>query len=610
MGKPLFKVLLPDQFHTPAAIFLPLWTRREETYSRLMNNIVLTAVPSRKLGAGVAQLLRMSKNNNPQTRPGSARRKRPKPQASSPAPAVEVKQSKLRRFLPTVLIPHGVAVLLVVVAAVAALMFSAASMVALPATIAQLWLALNMSAVSGSGEVIGVIPMIPALLLVWAVARRVHRSVKKRVSIADLAVLSVLVLAIPLSLTGIASAMLYDASGVLDVDIPPIPGMVGKVLLLHASALFLGMGPRLWRALARRYGAPEWFVDSITLAIRFLVTYGVVACLGILLMVAVNHQIFADTLTGYEESSAVPALLLLSLLYLPNMVIYAMGVLVGAPLYFGEGSISLFNVDLVPLPPLPILAAIPASASQWAVIGLLIPATVAAWVGIKNPMRLIVTLTSGVFGAFFFLVLGILAGGSLGVYGPVGLNLLPAVGLLFGNLVIVGALIAGIDRLRASAKTPPAAPTEHERAHTPPLPADMPEEETRVPEGGEDNEAPTDEVDAVEEDQASVYIEDREDGAEVAEDDAGDDAGDNADTAAEPEPVTAEQDPTETEDDPALEQDTDPESDAGNDVDADDLVEEAETEPGDSDSGVETEAGTNRETTVGETNDGSTDKGS
>src|SRR5699024_8757332 len=143
---------------------------------------------------------------------------------------------------PTILIPHGVAVLLVVVAAVAALMFSAASMVALPATIAQLWLALNMSAVSGSGEVVSVIPMVPAMVLVWTVARRVHKSVRKRVSIADLAVLAALVLAIPLSLTGIASAMLYDASGVLDVDVPPVPVMLGRVLLLHASALFLGMG--------------------------------------------------------------------------------------------------------------------------------------------------------------------------------------------------------------------------------------------------------------------------------------------------------------------------------------------------------------------------------
>lgn len=565
-------------------------------------------MPSTHLGVGVAQLLRMSKNNNPQTRPGFVRRRRPKTPSPAPTPAVAVKQSKLRRFLPTILIPHGVAVLLVVVAAVAALMFSAASMVALPATIAQLWLALNMSAVSGSGEVVSVIPMVPAMVLVWTVARRVHKSVRKRVSIADLAVLAALVLAIPLSLTGIASAMLYDASGVLDVDVPPVPVMLGRVLLLHASALFLGMGPRLWRALARRYGAPEWFVDSITLAIRFLVTYAVVACVGILIMLAVNHQAFVETLSGYGEASAVPALLILSLLYLPNMIVYTMGVLVGAPLYFGDAIISLFNVSMVPLPPLPVLAAIPASATQWAVIGLLIPATVAAWVSIKNPMRLIVTLASGLFGALFFLVLALLAGGRLGVYGYVGLNLLPAVGLMFGYLVIVGALIAGIDRLRSSAKTPTPAGAGQELVEDQPVTEPDAQSENPETSGGEtvvtasqeaqeaSEEEPvqdsTEEEDAEEsEEEPAVYIEAEEDGDidtdPAAETEAETSTESDEESDAEEAEEAQGQDSSAVDEGPAGA----PEADADADTEAD--------------SGVAGDVKNNPETTVDETNGGS-----
>lgn len=565
-------------------------------------------MPSTHLGVGVAQLLRMSKNNNPQTRPGFVRRRRPKTPSPATTPAVAVKQSKLRRFLPTILIPHGVAVLLVVVAAVAALMFSAASMVALPATIAQLWLALNMSAVSGSGEVVSVIPMVPAMVLVWTVARRVHKSVRKRVSIADLAVLAALVLAIPLSLTGIASAMLYDASGVLDVDVPPVPVMLGRVLLLHASALFLGMGPRLWRALARRYGAPEWFVDSITLAIRFLVTYAVVACVGILIMLAVNHQAFVETLSGYGEASAVPALLILSLLYLPNMIVYTMGVLVGAPLYFGDAIISLFNVSMVPLPPLPVLAAIPASATQWAVIGLLIPATVAAWVSIKNPMRLIVTLASGLFGALFFLVLALLAGGRLGVYGYVGLNLLPAVGLMFGYLVIVGALIAGIDRLRSSAKTPTPAGAGQELVEDQPVTEPDAQSENPETSGGETvvtasqeaQEASEEEPvqDSAEEENAeeseeepAVYIEAEEDGDidtdPAAETEAETSTESDEESDAEEAEEAQGQDSSAVDEGPAGA----PEADADADTEAD--------------SGVAGDVKNNPETTVDETNGGS-----
>lgn len=397
---------------------------------------------------GVAQLITMSKNNSPHTRPSPVRRRRPKPQAPAPAPSAEVRQSRLRRLLPTVLIPHGVAVLLVVVVAVAILMFSATSMVALPATVAQLWLTLNMSPVVGSGEVIGVIPMAPAMVLVWAVAYRVHQSVKNRASIADLGVLTLLVLALPLSLAGIASAMLHDASAVLDVDTPPVAGMLGRVLLLHLIALGLGMGPRLWRALARRYRVPEWLVDAAGLAIRFLSTYAAVTVVVVLVMIAVNHQTFLGSLTGYEDGGAAPALIVMSLLYLPNVIISAMGVLVGAPVYFGDGTVSLFSVTLVPLPPLPVLAAIPATAPQWAMALLLIPAVVAVRVCLKNPVRLVVTLSAAVIGAVFFLLLTLLAGGTLGVYGYVGLNRLSATGLLLGYLAVVGLLISGIDRLR------------------------------------------------------------------------------------------------------------------------------------------------------------------
>ncbi len=569
-------------------------------------------MPSTHLGVGVAQLLRMSKNNNPQTRPGFVRRRRPKTPSPAPTPAVAVKQSKLRRFLPTILIPHAVAVLLVVVAAVAALMFSAASMVALPATIAQLWLALNMSAVSGSGEVVSVIPMIPAMVLVWTVARRVHKSVRKRVSIADLAVLAALVLAIPLSLTGIASAMLYDASGVLDVDVPPVPVMLGRVLLLHASALFLGMGPRLWRALARRYGAPEWFVDSITLAIRFLVTYAVVACVGILIMLAVNHQAFVETLSGYGEASAVPALLILSLLYLPNMIVYTMGVLVGAPLYFGDAIISLFNVSMVPLPPLPVLAAIPASATQWAVIGLLIPATVAAWVSIKNPMRLIVTLASGLFGALFFLVLALLAGGRLGVYGYVGLNLLPAVGLMFGYLVIVGALIAGIDRLRSSAKTPTPAGAGQELVEDQPVTEPDAQSENPETSGGEMVVTASQEAQEASEEEPVQDSAEEEDAEESEEEpavyiEAEEDGDIDTDPAAETEAETEAEASTESDEESDAEEAEEAQGQDSSAVDegpagAPEADADADTE---ADSGVAGDVKNNPETTVDETNGGS-----
>lgn len=474
----------------------------------------------------------MSKNNSPQKRPTSVRRRRPKPQNATPAPATAATTSRVRRLLPSVLIPHGIAVLLVIVAAVAVLLFSASSMVALPATIAQLWLALNMSPVAGSGEVVGVLPMVPGMVLIWAVARRVYNSVKKKASIADLAVLTTLVILVPLVLAGIASLMLRDASEVLEVDAPPAAAMIGRVLLIHLIALVLGMGPRLWRALLRRYGGPSWLVDAAIQAIRFLIAYAVVALVVVIVMIALNHRAFLATLSGYEGGGAVPALLILSLLYLPNIVIYAMGVLAGAPLHFGDGLISLFSVTLVPLPPLPVLAAVPSAAPEWAVVLLLIPATVAVWVCLRTPLRLLVTLVSAVVTAVFFLAAAVLAGGHLGVYGRVGLALLPAAGLMFLYPAVAVLLITGIDRLRSGMRRPAA-----------PAPV-LVDETPATDEDTEDADATPAEV---EEADTEAYIEETDEQEADADTVDAADAADTADTDVEASPPETPESPEESE---------------------------------------------------------------
>ncbi|WP_143336732.1 DUF6350 family protein [Corynebacterium pacaense] len=428
----------------------------------------------------------MSKNNSPQARPGPIRRRRAKTQTSTAAPTRDIRQSKLRRCVPAILIPHGVALLLVLIAAVASLMFTDTSMVALPATIAQLWLALNLSPVSGSGEIVGVMPMLPALVLAGVIARRVHGLVRERASLVDLGIITTTVLAVPLVLTLVAVLMLYDASEVLPVGPPPAASSVGRVLLLHAAALVLGMGSRLWRALARRYGVPGWFVDSAVQGMRFLGAFAVASAVIVAAMLVVNHQEFAATLSGFGEAGAPLALIVLSLLYLPNIVVYGMGILAGAPLYFGEASISLFSVRLVPLPPLPILAALPTQAPVWAMALLVVPAAIAIHVSLKHPLKLPVQVVAALFSATFFVVLALLAGGHLGVYGRVGLNLYAAFGLLLCYLLVVALLIAGLDRLRSA--------TAEERRRKADTLDQVPAEQVEAPEHTENDHDAQDEA--------------------------------------------------------------------------------------------------------------------
>ncbi|WP_419761038.1 DUF6350 family protein [Corynebacterium pilosum] len=63
----------------------------------------------------------------------------------------------------------------------------------------------------------------------------------------------------------------------------------------------------------------------------------------------------------------------MSLLYLPNAIVGTLAVLFGGQVSIGAASVSLFAIDLVPLPVFPLFAAIPGTAAAWAPVLLLIP---------------------------------------------------------------------------------------------------------------------------------------------------------------------------------------------------------------------------------------------
>ena len=409
------------------------------------------------------------------------------------------------RFLPTVAVVHGVALLLVMILAVASLLFTNSSMVNLAATIAQIWLSLNLGAVSGSGEVVSALPTLPGFVFLWAIATRVHRAVKDKISIADLLTLTGLILAVPLVLALVACLTLVDASSVLNVGAPPVLLLL-RVVLFHLSALFLGMGPRLWQALARRYGAPEWLIDAINQAFRFLIAFATVSLVITLVMTAIHYETFTETFSGYEDTTSVILLLVMSLLYLPNIVIFTMGILVGSPLYFGDASISVFSVHTVPLPPLPILAALPSDAPSWAVAFLVIPAIIATWVCLRSPMKWTVNVSAAVFAGIFFMVAAVFAGGQLGVYGYVGLNLLSATGLVAVYVLIVGLLVAGIDKLRNPAPVVAKAEKPQEVSEEP-EPEQVEQEELQVePEATEEPQEVTEELEDSEPEQEEPEV--------------------------------------------------------------------------------------------------------
>lgn len=356
-------------------------------------------------------------------------------------------QGRLRAFLPVSIISNVIVVSFVLILALTGILLSNSSFIALPATVAQLWLIANNAPVASSSTHLGIVPLLPSVGVVALVAWRVFRVVKDRVSLADLYVLLACVVGVPTLLTLTACAMLLDASLVLPVAVPHVGLAVLRTVMLHVIAFGFGMGPRLWRALLKKFGLPASIYESLRVAIRYgagLLAMGLIATL---VSLGAHASTVSEVLRGYPDSSAAGNTIALSVLYLPNLAYFAAAILASAEFVIGAGSVGLFGTFLVPLPPLPILAAVPASSWSFAWVLMLLPLLWAGFVSYKfvqdadRPIRDVAYAAGWVL--LFAIVAWLMCAGQLGQYGFVGpvwwmAMLSFPLWLLVGGLVLVG----------------------------------------------------------------------------------------------------------------------------------------------------------------------------
>ncbi|MCQ9343890.1 cell division protein PerM [Corynebacterium kozikiae] len=550
------------------------------------------------------------RTRRPRTRPAGAvpegksrpvavvRKQEPQTPEPQPVEALPTLRTRLRRFAPVVLLNNALILLLSIAFALIALMSTATSMAALAAGTAEAWMVFQLIDVHGRGQQIGVLPMLPALLMVWGFSRRIYRAVKERVSLADLAVLAVLTLGVPLIVTLVMWGMLLDASVVYDLTEPHLGRAIGMTLLLHATALIAGMGVRLWKALARKFGVALWIIDAakaaaISVGLLLAVSLAVYA-----VSLAVHwQQVQASTSTFTQWGTA--GAWGLSVLYLPNVAVGALAVMFGSEVYLGAGGVSLFGVNMVNLPPLPILAGIPSSAAAWAPALLVVVLGVLVWrvyraggSGVAGEVGkhwgFLGSLTQAGIAALIMLLLVIAAGGNLGVYGEFGPNLwlTPLFAFVWVGYVLAAA--AGVrmlqqrgrgDRRRGENESLAAEDTVVEPAEDAVQAAVEPEVEDSAETTAETAAVEADELEEPEEPVEAEELEDPEDadGADEAE------GNDGAEEPEEPEgPDEAEEagfeEVPETPEPPTFPVESAEGQDAG---DVGRLLEEAEEEPED-----------------------------
>ena len=401
-------------------------------------------------------------------------------------PAPLTKAGRLRRMLITAAVPNVVIVLTIMAIALGGLMLTGSPMAWWYTIVAETWMVFNLAPVSAADVHISFLPALPALILAAVVAVRVRSAVKHKVSVKDLLTLLACVLGVPVVFTIIAWLMLWDAGKVYDVSPPNLAEALLRVIVLHLAAMAAGMGWRLWRALAKRYGVPRPLVDATQIALRYLayLAIGAATVFAVVFLANVSRQ--GEMMNDYPTISGlgIAGLVLLSVLYIPNAIVSTAAVLVGSEFSVGEGSVSLFSAHLVPLPPLPITGGIPASSPSWAVALLIVPLGAAIYSLYKKRPSFQDVLVATVASAVIMLVACYLVSGDLGYYGATGPQLWTAAGLTALWMAVVGCAVAAgfaFVAWRAARTAPGAAPAD-EYADEPAADADeAPTEPEREP---------------------------------------------------------------------------------------------------------------------------------
>lgn len=344
----------------------------------------------------------------------------------APAAAQLTMGRRIRKVGLTLAIPHLVVILSIVAIAVGALLSTSQSIALLPTITATAWLVFHAAPVAGDGVVLASVPLLPALITFALSARQVRVSVRKRFSIIDLLMIFVWSLVTPLLFTVVALLMLADAQTVYPVTVPPIGSVMFSVALVHLLAFVFGLGPKAWRALARRYGIPQSILEGVVIGAKTLLWLCLAAVIVAVIFLVVGWGRQAEVMAAYPQASGSGrlALVMLSLAYIPNIIVGVGGVLLGSEYQFGAGSVSLFETHLVPLPPLPVMGVVPPTSASWAWIGLFIPVAVIIVVMLRMRPSPVMTLSAGFTAWVLTAVAAYLSGGQVGAYSNTGLPVL------------------------------------------------------------------------------------------------------------------------------------------------------------------------------------------
>ncbi len=363
-------------------------------------------------------------------------------------------------------------VALVVIAAVTLLQLLMANsdMTGALGAIASMWLGMHQVPISIGGRELSVMPLLPVLLIVWGTARTTAQATPATASWFVTRWIVASALGGPLLIAAITLAVVHDAASVItELQTPSALRAFASVLAVHAIGASIGVGSRVGRRALGVSPLPDWLADSLRAAtagvLALLGLSGVVTAGSLIVHWATMQELYAITNSIFGQLS----LTVLSVLYVPNVIVGAAAMAVGSSAHLGFATFSSFTVFGGDIPALPVLAAAPNPPLGPAWVALLI---IGASSGValgqqcaRRPLPMIEAmaklLTAALAAALTTALLGYAGGGQLGNFGDVGIDQGTFGFAVFLWFAVVGAVtvaMAGGIRYRPR-KPKPAEPT-------------------------------------------------------------------------------------------------------------------------------------------------------
>lgn len=354
---------------------------------------------------------------------------------------------KMRTLLRVAFRPAGVTIVLAAVLVVVTLMAANSDLTGTFGAIASIWMAVHQVPVTVDDTTLGVLPIVPTAVMIWVAARGCASAVDSGSERAWIARVAGAALAGPFLITLTSLAVVEDASVVIPLSTPNVFAAVAWTLGVHAVAVAIGLGVALWSNLQE--WVPSWIVGAIRPALRALTALLGLGALAVLVSLLFAWSTAGELIGRGEGIVGMTGLTLLSILYLPNIVIGAVVALMGATARIGEASVSLFGGVGGALPPLPVLAVVPdgPAGGLWATL-LVVPFAVGVFLGrdcgrkVAGQEAVLTVLCAAAAAGFVAAFAGLVAGGDLGTFGAVDLDWWLFGLLTFGWLVLPGAVTA------------------------------------------------------------------------------------------------------------------------------------------------------------------------